>query len=617
MNERRSVLFRRGWRAALVASALGSLGFVHATLMAHKTYANVDEAYAMALASRLLDGKELYVGAVSQRGPLMYYLYEAIAWLHGWDAILALRWWSFAFDALHVLLTFVLGWALLSADVGAIAAAVVGYALALGLPALDGLALHGESLQLPFLLVGALAVPLATRRWRPGPARSMALAAAGLSLGLAFAIKQAVIVPIAIAVAWLGVDARRRHTPKGLQVSQLAAFGLGALAPPAFFVAHAWHAGSLGALYYYTVVYNRDVHMAPLPSGNPWEGPLAYWIPRQTIGYALVAALAGVSAWRTFVRFRTWRERRTLAGLTRGLGPHSYVAAQLFATLLSGAVLMRFFPHYFVPAIPFLGLAIGLAARPLLQRRALEWPVRAAMGAFFVASVTFARFSALADDWNGGRVEHGEAVQKVASYVEATTQPSDRIFVWGFSPWIYGYAHRRPAARFAFMTYVTGFVPWYWLPADVERKRVVPGAMEGLIEDLERETPAVIVDAGAVLLGRSMRSFEPTYALLRRRYCFEARIGLNDVYRRVDEGAPCTRAAWPTVSVIEDAKGVVLDVPFPPTLDEKTSRPLPLTARPTPVWFCDAPPPPVGLARLGAALDDDAACAPRGSPPEE
>src|SRR5947209_7073709 len=61
-----------------VTSVLAVIG-QHAPLIGYKTYANVDEAYAMALASRLMDGQTLYVGAVSQRGPLMYYAYQALA----------------------------------------------------------------------------------------------------------------------------------------------------------------------------------------------------------------------------------------------------------------------------------------------------------------------------------------------------------------------------------------------------------------------------------------------------------------------------------------------------------------------------------------------------------
>src|SRR5258708_6477784 len=96
---------RRLARLVLLA-ALVSLALVHGPLIGYKTYANVDEGYASAIAARLLEGHRLYAGAVSQRGPLMYYAFEAIAWLHGWDNIVAVRAWGLVLALAHVALVY-------------------------------------------------------------------------------------------------------------------------------------------------------------------------------------------------------------------------------------------------------------------------------------------------------------------------------------------------------------------------------------------------------------------------------------------------------------------------------------------------------------------------------
>jgi hypothetical protein len=141
------------------------IGATHGPLIGYKTYANVDEAYAVALASRLLDGFKLYQGAISQRGPLMYYAFELIAWLHGWDNIVALRLWALGLVLVHFVLIYATAKTMLPRTGVLVATFVAAYGFIFGFPPFDGIALHGETLQMPALLgsvllggVGTLAV---------------------------------------------------------------------------------------------------------------------------------------------------------------------------------------------------------------------------------------------------------------------------------------------------------------------------------------------------------------------------------------------------------------------------------------------------------------------------
>jgi hypothetical protein len=199
-----------------------------------------------------------------------------------------------------------------------------------------------------------------------------------------------------------------------------------------------------------------------------------------------------------------------------------------------------------------------------------------------------------------GHVAHDDTVVYASHYIEATTKPDERIFVWGFSPWVYGYSHRKPAGRYVFETYVTGFVPWFWEKAEVERARIVPGSVEALLSDLDREKPVVVVDAGSIMMGRSMRSYDKPNAWLHEHYCFEFREGALDIFRKKPEdGSPCPVPWYPRPHVVVDYLGRAMPVGMLVTLDQDTSRRLPTGSYFHPIYFLDAPPP----ARLDAAID--------------
>jgi len=68
--------------------------------------------------------------------------------------------------------------------------------------------------------------------------------------------------------------------------------------------------------------------------------------------------------------------------------------------------------------------------------------------------------------------------------------------VWGMRPHLYVQAGRVPATRFPTCTFLSGLVPWERIaPEDGTARYVVPGAWDLLMSDLERERPAVVLDA--------------------------------------------------------------------------------------------------------------------------
>ena len=588
-------------RLALVLAAFASVIAVQVPLIAYKTFANVDEAYAAALASRVLDGYKLYEGAVSQRGPLMYYLFALAAKLHGWDNIVAFRCWALAFSLAHLACVYWAGRALFSRQVAALATGFAGYALAFGFPASDGIALHGEALQVPPLVAACVWGALAVRALPASRTRLKYLALSGLAFGVAIGIKQsAALHPLPLA-AWLVIDAKRRRQPLSRVVRDVGVLGAGTVLVPLLCVLNSAREGTLAKLYYYCVVYNRDVHLKPTKRIYPWLTNVFFRLSDQTLFFLVMFVVAGIAASALIRRLQRYRGSRDRWVWLRGYGAEFYMAANAFVAIGSASTMWRFFPHYYVQGLPF--LLVTLAAL-LVRSREGRAPLRfRGAGAGFVAFMLFAAtMGTIFGERIDGRVTHDRTPQMVGRYIEASTEPNDRILVWGFSPWVYQYAHRKPASRFVFHTYVTGFVPWFWDKLSVERARIVPGSVEGMLEDLERERPEILVDAGSVMIARSLRLYPATNAYLHRHYCFESRIGGFDIYRRTPkEGAECKQPWFPIPYDAIDWNGRPLGVPLPKTLDANDSHRLPRGNFNEPIWFREGNAPP--SAALAAAAD--------------
>jgi hypothetical protein len=267
----------------------------------------------------------------------------------------------------------------------------------------------------------------------------------------------------------------------------------------------------------------------------------------------------------------------------------------------------RFFAHYYLQALPFLTLAFGASVDAWLRARVTARQARLVVASFVLFTLFASALDCYFYERLDGRVAHDRTVQDLGRFIARTTRPDDRIFVWGFSSWLYGYSHRRPAGRYVFATYVTGFVPWFWDKLEVEKARIVPGSVEALLGDLEREKPMIVVDAGSVMMARPMRAYDAPSAWLHEHYCFELRVGALDVYRRkapeVDECA----TPFPYVHAPVNWNGRSLDpVRSPRTVDFDASRLLPQRGD-SPAWFADGPLPP-GLEALKTPRDvrDDA-----------
>jgi 4-amino-4-deoxy-L-arabinose transferase-like glycosyltransferase len=582
---------QRPWRLFVIIASVVSIGAVHGPLIGYKTFANVDEAYAAALAERLLEGHKLYDGAVSQRGPLMYYSFKAFAWLCGWDNIVALRLWALALAFAHLGLVYWLGRRLLSKTAATVATVITAYALAFGYPPEDAIAINGEPLQLPALILAVGLGWMAIRAHPRSSRRALLLAATGLLFGVAISIKQSVALHPLPVVLFLAIDAHRRREP-WTRVAKDAALLLSTTCiVPALFVLNAAASGTLKQFYYYTIVYNRDVHLHPTTKHFEWLPTLFFRLTGETFFFMGVVLLLGFAIPFLVGRVRAASRLRSGWALVRAEGATSYLAYHFVLAFFGATVMYRFFPHYYLQAAPFMALVAASVVDRYFRRPRTARSARVIVSTFTLFVVFASALGCVFGEKVDGRVSHDRTHTDAAKYIMATTEPSDRIFVWGFSPWLYEYAHRRPAGRYVFSTYVTGFVPWYWEKLSVEKARIVPGSVEALLGDLAREKPAIVVDAGSVMMARPMRLYDAPTAWLYEHYCFEVRFGALDVYRRKPDGGRCAYPWFPRSAPVVDWLGRSMGIPLPLTLDYANAAELPIGNYLKPIWFTRGPKP--------------------------
>lgn len=565
-------------KAVLLISAICLIA-IHASTLGYGYFANVDESYAISLAQRVLDGHSLYHGAISQRGPLMYYAYVLIAKIGGWDNVLNLRIWAFGFAFLHIVVVW-WGARKLISERGAIFATLVStYSLTLGLPPYDRLALNGEYLQLPPLVLGVVLGALAVRR---GVARSRwLLFLSGLALGTALAVKQSVGLHVVPLLLWLFVRARRTGEVRASMIDGAVAVA-GMMVVPLVFIVHAARAGTLREMYYYCVEYNLAVHVGEASWGLT---PASFEIGANRGFLFAVAACTIVGTRALALRIASAARERSLAPILRAFDLPQYLALHLAISLLSAAALRRFFSHYFILAIPLLAFIIARILDRVV-RRASGHTVRSFIVGMLATLLLATAFETFALEKNDGRVAHDKLPTRIAKYIELTTAKDSKIFVWGFSPWLYPYSHRRPAGRYVFSTYVTGLVPWRHDDLIGDQNRVVPGSNEALMADLDEEKPELVIDAGSIMLARPMRTFRMWADWLYAGYCFELRVRGFDIYRRKPTPAfKCPEPGFPQPMRAFDWAGAPLQVAIPKTSDPERTKMLFVPEDSLPAWY--------------------------------
>jgi len=220
------------------------------------------------------------------------------------------------------------------------------------------------------------------------------------------------------------------------------------------------------------------------------------------------------------------------------------------------AVQSKFFPYHFAGTLPLIALVAGLGWWKLWQASKRKGPL--AVAGFLALVVFLARARTATKDlaetfWDrsgqrtsallSGDAERSASLDeklysvadvsygqnmKVVRWLQDNTAADDPVYIWGFEPFIYDVAKRRPATRYIYN--VPQRVAWF---RDEARSR--------LMKDLQRELPKAIVvehrDVFPVVTGDSLDSeaslqgFWALRELIDTRYMHAAAFGDFDVYR--------------------------------------------------------------------------------------
>lgn len=542
----RDPLWRLRWLVPFAALAValiitGRAHWLH--LQPFVTPVSNDEGYISALALRMLHGHWLpYVDGVSQRGPVIYWLAALAMKVGGQFSWMPIRMLALGAGFSTVLLTFVVTAEYATPFAAGIAALFVTYFFSYELNPWDGVGYNGEVVAMQFVLASMLCVGRAQRPPERAPrSRDRWLLAAGFLAALAGLSKQMTLIHALPSLGWLMLGRADARDPTRARAKDVALFVAAGAVPYALVVGIYAASGHLREFVYYYQRYGRDIFMAPLTADYMRE-KLREQIDKYYLGIATVSAIGVVGLSRA-MRALVADESRTLERLRRHM-KDVIMIAQLACGVVGASFTWRFFPHYFVQVFPVAAVVAGSVAASLdyepthpRDRGPVAGAATVVLGAaliLVVASSALHRVVRLRRETD--RWYQDPHADPIVRYVLEKTRPEDRIFVWGFRAETYVSSGRLPASRYVYTVYPSGVVPWFQSTREEEERRVVPGSRQLLLDDLERERPVLVIDAGRSMNGRYMYNYPVMRTYLDRNYCFMRYVDGEPVYRRRQHG---------------------------------------------------------------------------------
>ena len=417
----------------------------------------------------ILQGDPPYRHVYNMKMPGVYALYALIEAAFG-ETRQAVHIGLLIVNAVTILLVFLLADRLYGQTAGLAAAAAFAL-LSLGRP-VQGISANAEHFVLPFAIGGILLLIRSEKR--PG---LWPVPAGGMLLGIAFLTKQHGAAFILFAGSYLLV-AGLRHRPlqwKAL-AEKCALFLAGVLLPFGLTCLILWRAGVFERFWFWTFEYARE-YASGLPLSDGWhnlKGRATLLVGAAPLLWGLAGL--GVTAW-------VWnRKARQQSAFTAGFAAFSFLA------VCPG---LYFRPHYFVLALPAVGLLTGVATGSLeglfagagRPGRAVSFLVIA--GSILQGAYLQRDFLFFSDPVTVCRATYGlnpfpEALE-IARYISGHTTPEDRIAVIGSEPEIYFYARRRSA---------TGYIYTYALMEDHPFARAM---QQEMIHEIESVRPKYLI----------------------------------------------------------------------------------------------------------------------------
>lgn len=506
--------------------ALAFVVFLAAVVLAFRVHAffifpesvlvGFDDRYIAPFGMRMLEGQGLpYVDAVSQRGPVLYWAVAAFQRIFGPFEWAALRWLALSASFVTMAGCFAVGVVVRKPLAGAMAAVVQAYVTTYGMSDLGGsLGIVGETVATPFSLLGLACTAWALTR-EESERRSYAwLALGGVFEGLAGMSKQTSLAMIAPLFVWTAIVVWTRGRSIARSLSSLVAgWALPIVAVLSLYVGK----GALGTFWYWFYTYNAKIYMHPYASKSKLGGILSFLDDQRFLTLAIALPLV-VAIVAPLARAKSF-SLRELGESYASRGLELTIAMLTAMAFVSAFTPMRFWPHYFLTVVPFVSLLAGLALDAALGEIS-RWPsllAHGVVGCLLVGLLAQGTTQRLASLHKNGRWKTNRT-SSVCGVVQAFSQPSEPIFIWGFDGDFYVDCRRKPASRFVFTTMLAGVVAPRW--GEPMPERIAPGAADLLEADLRASRPPLILDFYKSLGGEtSMRKIPQLARFLDTDYC--------------------------------------------------------------------------------------------------
>ncbi len=460
-----------------------------ATRMCHTGILWEGDAYPLAGAQQILDGKALYRDIWFDKPPLLPLAYLLFGALPGWP----LRLLGAGYCLLACWIAYAFGRERWGERGGFWAAGLLGFSLCFDFPS----AAIPVASDLLMLAPHLAAVWLASRR----PFWSGVLAA------VAFWINPKGALVAAVCVLW---------NPAGI-VAMAGGFAAVSAAMLAWLAA----TGTLAPYWEQVWRWGRIYAARPFENAPLRNGML------RTLGWAgFHAAIVTAAAWCWIKRAYGSRDREGSVGaIVLEWRESARWLAWLIISLAGVAAGMRFFPRYYFLLLP---VVILLAARGFTLMKG--WPRVAVCSLLLIPAIRFAPTYVAAArnvDWRDTAMDRDS--RAAAALVRAMAKPGDTLFVWGYRPEDYVYT-RLPAA-----TMYLDAQPLTGVPADrhlTQATTVETDAPRERRAALTRSAPSFILDGIGLYNPRLAIGHYPDLHAWLGSYREMGRTGGTVVYRR-------------------------------------------------------------------------------------
>jgi len=460
-----------------------------------------DESVYATIARGLLHGQVPYQDLFDNKPPLVFGWYALAFAVFGEDDV-APRLVAAVLLSLTTLTLFAEARLLFSSRVAYLAAAA--FSLSTGLPFV---ALHAntEAYMLLPMVMSLLAFTIGMRS-----GRMWWFLAAGALGALSVMTKQVAVWNLAALALTAVVWGWRSRNPLIGRAAPLLFLAAGTAGAVALVVSPFFAAGALGDMAYANLSYN-GLYIAAVTLGDR--------IVNLAQGSAFVFAIAAplLAASGVGLLKLLLRRKRALDYL---------LVAWAVASIAGVAMAGRFYPHYFLQAIPAAAVLAALLAFEYLpgpgSRRV---PRRALFGVAMLTVLALVTNSALylAPSRSEQRVapdvfyhrQWAENSEFLGAYIAARTNSDDTIFNLGRESQVYFYADRRPAARY-FYDYV------YSYEAET---------IHATVDALRTEKPVYIIDSIQPPLFKPSDRPPEFERLLSEDYKYEGHLYFADLYR--------------------------------------------------------------------------------------